>query len=263
MESVRNISGALTAIHSADESGKTVRTSWSILRCFLFFDICYLMSSVTLIVMALTDQTTDKESMILCGGAFGIFATISAMCNSLACHGLRCWKRSFLIPWLSFYLMVLGVVTTCSLQALYSHNFLLEWRHVFLFFAIFTIFYCWSHLKKQFLVMAYPRPDQVALDIESVVRDFLRPSWYGTGNRNSNAVSQSPPGDLPPKYEELGKFTPSSHLMMMMMFIPDLPPQYDESMSANLPAQSSSSGNQGSDGANQESPSGNTRSQDH
>ena len=49
MESVRNISGALTAIHSADESGKTVRTSWSILRCFLFFDICYLMSSVTLI----------------------------------------------------------------------------------------------------------------------------------------------------------------------------------------------------------------------
>ena len=57
--------------------------------------------------------------------------------------------------------MVLGIVTTCSLQALYSHNFLLEWRHVFLFFAIFTIFYCWSHLKKQFLVMAYPRPDQV------------------------------------------------------------------------------------------------------
>ena len=132
--------------------------------------------------MALTDQTTDKESMILCGGAFGIFATISAMCNrsvsrlgskqsqyfnvdivSLACHGLRCWKRSYLIPWLSFYLMVLGIVTTCSLQALYSHNFLLEWRHVFLFFAIFTIFYCWSHLKKQFLVMAYPRPDQVKI----------------------------------------------------------------------------------------------------
>jgi len=247
MESVRNISGALTAIHSAEESGKTIRTSWSILRCFLFFDICYLMSSVTLIVMALTDQTTDKESMILCGGAFGIFATISAMCNSLACHGLRCWKRSFLIPWLSFYLMVLGIVTTCSLQALYSHHFLLEWRHVFLFFAIFTIFYCWSHLKKQFLVMAYPRPDQVSLDIESVVRDFLRPSWYGTGTRNSNVVSQSPPGDLPPKYEEL-----------------DLPPEYDESMSANLPSQSNSStNNQGSDGANQESPTGNNRSQEH
>ena len=59
--------------------------------------------------------------------------------------------------------MVLGIVTTCSLQALYSQNFLLEWRHIFLFFAIFTIFYCWSHIKKQFLVMAFPRPDQVLL----------------------------------------------------------------------------------------------------
>ena len=29
----------------------------------------------------ITDQTTEKENMILCGGAFGIFATISAMCN--------------------------------------------------------------------------------------------------------------------------------------------------------------------------------------
>ena len=87
---------------------------------------------------------------------------------SLACHGLRCWRRSFLIPWLSFYLMVLGIVTTCSLQALYSQNFLLEWRHIFLFFAIFTIFYCWSHIKKQFLVMAFPRPDQVLLSWISV-----------------------------------------------------------------------------------------------
>ena len=184
MESVRNLSGALTAIHSAEESGKTIRTSWSILRCFLFFDVCYLMSSVTLIVVTLTSDEENSE-MILCGGAFGIFATISAMCNrsvtvvvvvvvvvivgckmllvSLACHGLRCWKRAFLIPWLSFYLMVLGIVTTCSIQALYSHNFLLEWRHIFLFFAIFTIFYCWSHMKKQFLVMAFPRPDQVPI----------------------------------------------------------------------------------------------------
>ena len=49
----------------------------------------------------------------------------------------------------------------------------------------------------------------------------------------------------------------------MMIFIPDLPPQYDESMSANLPAQCSSSANQGTEGANQESPTGNTRTQDH
>ena len=95
------------------------------------------------------------------------------------------------------------------------------------------------------------------------MRDFLRPSWYGTGNRNSNVVSQSPPGDLPPKYEELGQFTLFSCELTMMIFISDLPPQYDESMSANLPAQCSSSANQGTEGANQESPTGNTRTQDH
>ena len=80
---------------------------------------------------------------------------------SLACHGLRHWNRVFLIPWLTFYLLILGIVTTCLLQALYSHNFLLQWRHIFLFFAIFTIFYCWSHVKKQYIMMTLPRPDQV------------------------------------------------------------------------------------------------------
>ena len=140
---------------------------------------------------------------------------------SLACHGLKQWKKIFLIPWLSFYLLVLGIVTTCLLQALYSHNFLLQWRHIFLFFAIFTIFYCWSHVKKQYLMMMLPRPEQanneiineclqtimasvqVTLDVESVVRDILRPHMAGT--RGGRVVVESPPGDLPPKYEELGR----------------------------------------------------------
>ena len=43
---------------------------------------------------------------------------------------------------------------------------------------------------------------QVSLDVESVVRDILRPHWPGV---RSPAVSQSPPGDLPPKYEDLGQ----------------------------------------------------------
>ena len=43
---------------------------------------------------------------------------------------------------------------------------------------------------------------QVSLDVESVVRDILRPNWSGV---RSPAVSQSPPGDLPPKYEDLGQ----------------------------------------------------------
>jgi len=154
------------------------------------------------------DDIEEKRLLVMSGVALGMFATVSSMCNSLSCHGLRVWRRVYLIPWLSFYLLILGIVATCLLTELYSHNFLLRWNHIFLFFAVFTIFYCWSHVKKQFLLMGLPRPEQVSLDVESVVRDILRPHWSGV---RSPAVSQSPPGDLPPKYEDL-----------------DLPPQYDE-----------------------------------
>ena len=43
---------------------------------------------------------------------------------------------------------------------------------------------------------------QVTLDVESVVRDILRPHMAGT--RGGRVVVESPPGDMPPKYEELG-----------------------------------------------------------
>ena len=81
--------------------------------------------------------------------------------TSLACHGMRKWKRGFLVPWILFYLLVLGFLTLNLLQALYLHNFHVEWRDLFLFFAVFTIFSCWRHMKKQYLLMALPRPEQV------------------------------------------------------------------------------------------------------
>jgi len=208
MESIRNLSSALWTIRTTQESAKILRTTYSLLRCFLFFDICYLIAGITLITMALTNQIADRERMVLCGGAFGLFASLSAMCNSLACHGVRKWKRGFLVPWILFYLLVLGFLTLNLLQALYLQNFHVEWRHLFLFFAVFTIFSCWRHMKKQYLLMTLPRPEQTIIDVESVVREYLRPS---------NTTTESPPGDLPPKYEDLE----------------DFPPQYDESTMSN------------------------------
>jgi len=208
MESIRNLSSALWTIRTTQESAKILRTTYSLLRCFLFFDICYLIAGITLITMALTNQIDERDRMVLCGGFFGLFASLSAMCNSLACHGMRKWKRGFLVPWILFYLLVLGFLTLNLLQALYLHNFHVEWRHLFLFFAVFTIFSCWRHMKKQYLLMALPRPEQVIIDVESVVREYLRPS---------TVTSVSPAGDLPPKYEDLE----------------DFPPQYDESTMRN------------------------------
>merc|ERR1711971_464203 len=234
MEGFRGLNSALASFHTRHENSRMLRTSWSIFRCLLFFDVCYLLSGIALMILAITDAETvagnaaDKFTMIISGAGFGIFATVSALCNSLACHGLSYWRKLFLVPWLTFYLLVLGLVTSLLLSALYSNNFLMQWRHVFLFFAVFTLFYCWSHIKRQFIMMALPRPDEVSRqDVESLVRDIMRQRPVG----RSSFVTSSPEGDLPPKYEELGI---------------DLPPEYDETtMAVNLnqeteePAQSS------------------------
>merc|ERR1712209_191233 len=122
---------------------------------------------------------------VFAGGLLTLFGSLSAMCNSLASHGLRTWRRAFLLPWLLFFLLVLA----------------------FLFLHLAQVFY------KHHLVMAFPRPEQVVVDVESVVRDYLRP-----------ATAHSPPGDLPPKYEEVQ--AASSQIAEEEA----LPPQYDESM---------------------------------
>ena len=85
--------------------------------------------------------------------------------------------------------LVLHIFTS---QVFYEHHLRLKWEHLFLFLATYCLFSCWRHIHKQYLVMAFPRPEQVVVDVESVVRDYLRP-----------ATAHSPPGDLPPKYEEV------------------------------------------------------------
>merc|ERR1712244_181844 len=117
-------------------------TTNSLLRCFLFFDVCYLISGVALITMALTSEVdTGRDRLIMYGGIFGVFASVSALCNSLASHGLRTWRRVFLLPWLVFFLIVLGLLTVHLAHSVYFYR--AQWRHVFLFLANITVFTCW------------------------------------------------------------------------------------------------------------------------
>ena len=100
--------------------------------------------------MALTEQFANKEKMILFGGLFGVFASVSALCNrflarlslplydllspSLASHGVRTWRRGYLLPWLAFFTMVMVFLLMELGRSLYFDR--AEWRHVFLLFAI-------------------------------------------------------------------------------------------------------------------------------
>merc|ERR1712158_139705 len=194
MDTVRDLSSALWSLRTSQEAARLLRTSLSLLRCFLFFDICYLIGGITLISMALSNQVKDQDNrMVFAGGLLTLFGSLSAMCNSLASHGLRTWRRAFLLPWLLFFLLVLAFL--------------------FLHLAPYCLFSCWRHIHKQYLVMAFPRPEQVVVDVESVVRDYLRP-----------ATAHSPPGDLPPKYEEVQ----AAAAQVSEEEAPQ--PQYDESM---------------------------------
>merc|ERR1711970_1032019 len=200
MDTLRDLSSALWTIRSNQEAARVLRTTNSLLRCFLFFDICYLISGIALITMALTNQLENRDKMIMFGGLFGVFASISALCNSLASHGIRAWRRNFLLPWMSFFLVVLVLLIMHMGHSLYFQR--AQWRHVFLFFANIAVFSCWRHMQKQFILMALPKPHSVVVDVEAVVREYLSP-----------VTTFSPLKDLPPKYEDLE----------------DFPPQYDES----------------------------------
>merc|ERR1711953_1514568 len=63
-----------------------------------------------------------------------------------ASHGLRTWRRGFLLPWLFFFLLVIGLLTMNIIRDLWCHH--IQWRHVFLFFANMFIFTCWRHMQK-------------------------------------------------------------------------------------------------------------------
>jgi len=199
METLRDLSTALWTLRSNQESARVLRTTNSLLRCFLFFDICYLISGIALITMALTNQIENRDKMIMFGGLFGVFASISALVNSLASHGVRTWRRNFLLPWMAFFFVVLVLLIMHLGHSLYWQR--AQWRHVFLFFANIAVFSCWRHMQKQFILMASPRPQNVVIDVEAVVREYLSPSNGFT-----------PLKDPPPKYED----------------VEELPPQYDE-----------------------------------
>jgi len=199
----RQLTGALWTIRTTEETLRVLRTTHSLLRFFFFFDICYLISGIALITMALSSRLDNRGQMVLYGGIFGLFATISALCNFLATQGLRAWRRNLLLPWLIFFLVVIALVTMNMIRDLWSHR--VQWRHVFLFFGNLLIFSCWRHMQKQFLLMSFPRPSSSIIDVEAMVREAL----------SSDPEEDQQNKDAPPRYEEVQQ--------------EELPPQYDES----------------------------------
>ena len=72
---LRDLSAALWTLRSHQESAKILRTTTSLLRCFLFFDICYMVAGIAMIMVGMTSEYYDRDWMLLLGGFFGAFAS--------------------------------------------------------------------------------------------------------------------------------------------------------------------------------------------
>ena len=82
MDTVRDLSSAIWSLRSPLSSVRTSQEAARLLRCFLFFDICYLIGGITLISMALSNQVKDQDNrMVFAGGLLTLFGSLSAMCN--------------------------------------------------------------------------------------------------------------------------------------------------------------------------------------
>jgi len=87
------------------------------------------------------------------------------------------------------------------------------------FFAV-AVFTCWRHMQRQYFMMAYPRPQTLVLDVESVMRELLE--------RDPNLRDNVK--DSPPKYEDIAS--------------EESPPQYDEKTMMNEESSDDQSTNQ-------------------
>ena len=50
-------------------------------RCFLFFDICYTLACMAMLVVGMTSEFYDRDRMLLLAAIFGSFSALSSVCN--------------------------------------------------------------------------------------------------------------------------------------------------------------------------------------
>ena len=159
-----------------------------------------LLTGIGMILLAVINNIEKKQNVIFLGGAMGFFASTSALVNCLASHGVKTWRRGFLLPWLTYYLTIFVFMVIFLANSVYKSRF--SWTQLFLFVGTILLYSCWRHMHTQFQLMVRPRPQPVVVDVESLMRGILQSPTRTT------TTTTSDPKDLPPKYEELEEVPP-------------------------------------------------------
>ena len=73
-------SSTLITLPPSEESAQILRSTLWLLKCLFVLDIAYLLSGVSIIVMAHSHTLPDKDLVFL-GVLLRLFAAMSALCN--------------------------------------------------------------------------------------------------------------------------------------------------------------------------------------
>jgi hypothetical protein len=206
----------LTSFHRNHERMKMLRVSLSVIRFLSILNLVYTLLGITLLVMALCTNLApefddnQRTQFYKIGLTVSVFAPLASVVDLFALRGLQHWRRGHLLPWLALYGFFLLLIASHAITGVVHQGF--KWTYFVLILCAFCLYSSWRHVFRQYHDMARDKPTPASLD---QLAQQINQSGGGV-------TSESPPNDLPPKYEELG--TSSADLP---------PPQYcDEMMSS-------------------------------
>jgi len=198
---------------------RLTRSTLATLKVLIFFDACYMVAGIVLLSVGLFNEHKDRveprqDAMKIAGGIIGAIALFTFACNSLAVHGLRTWRRGFLVPWLVLWLFILAVLifNLCSsIFFLYPGNTMPGFRQALELIFCFCVFSVWCNMRKQFALMAHPRD---ALPTTFDIENFPR-TLFGGVVSSSSSSAVDPNKDMPPKYEDCTDAPPAYNFETM------------------------------------------------
>ena len=188
-------------------SKRIQQTTFKNLQVLRFFDILCLIISTILIFLSnfIKDLTLNRSLLMQIGGVVGVFGSISAICNCFTNYGIKAWRRCFLLPSLTFLLVVL-VMLLMYLVRLFIMSGISEALVLPLFTGMVMV-YIWLKLLKQWFFMSKPLPmisppTQEDIDAQALAWAMATGIAYLNLSLGQVHVADSAT-DLPPKYETL------------------------------------------------------------
>ena len=171
-----------------------------LLKFLLLLDLLILAASVALAVCYGTlpphKLTINRLTLIYIIFMLGAYGVVSLLCNCLATYGVKNRIKTFLVPYLIFYPLVVAITTIFLSNSLFSSLHVAPGTLLLPIFFSVVLTLLWLRFVRFWYVLstAAPRPAGDNLEIGESVWDQV--------NLDTPSRDQPPAYDSPPGYEE-------------------------------------------------------------